>query len=107
MGRPSIKDVAEYAGVSPKTVSNVLNDYQHVSEHTRAAVREAIDALGYRINIAGRQLRRGRTGMIALAVPDLDIAYFAELARHVMAETERCGSTTLLLETGAGRAARG
>jgi DNA-binding LacI/PurR family transcriptional regulator len=103
MGRPSIKDVAEYAGVSPKTVSNVLNDYQHVSEHTRAAVREAIDALGYRINIAGRQLRRGRTGMIALAVPDLDIAYFAELARHVMAETERCGSTTLLLETGGRR----
>ncbi|MEV5548714.1 LacI family DNA-binding transcriptional regulator [Streptomyces sp. NPDC052309] len=103
MGRPRIKDVAEYAGVSPKTVSNVLNDYEHVSEQTRAAVREAIDALGYRINIAGRQLRRGRTGMIALAVPDLDIAYFAELARHVMAESERRSSTTLLLETGGRR----
>ena len=100
MGRPRIKDVAEYAGVSAKTVSNVLNDYEHVSERTRAAVREAIDALGYRVNIAGRQLRRGRTGMIALAVPDLDVAYFAELARHVMAETERRGSTTLLVETG-------
>jgi DNA-binding LacI/PurR family transcriptional regulator len=103
MGRPRIKDVAEYAGVSAKTVSNVLNDYEHVSEQTRAAVREAIDVLGYRVNIAGRQLRRGRTGMIALAVPDLDIAYFAELARHVMAETERLGSTTLLLETGGRR----
>ncbi|MER6624386.1 MULTISPECIES: LacI family DNA-binding transcriptional regulator [unclassified Streptomyces] len=100
MGRPRIKDVAEYAGVSAKTVSNVLNDYEHVSERTRTAVREAIDALGYRVNIAGRQLRRGRTGMVALAVPDLDVAYFAELARHVMAETERRGSTTLLVETG-------
>ncbi|MFJ5559198.1 LacI family DNA-binding transcriptional regulator [Streptomyces sp. NPDC093250] len=103
MGRPRIKDVAEYAGVSPKTVSNVLNDYEHVSEQTRTAVREAIDALGYRVNIAGRQLRRGRTGVIALAVPELDIAYFAELAKHVMAETERRGSTTLLLETGGRR----
>ncbi|MFG3103989.1 LacI family DNA-binding transcriptional regulator [Streptomyces sp. NPDC048182] len=103
MGRPRIKDVAAYAGVSPKTVSNVLNDYEHVSERTRTVVREAIDALGYRVNIAGRQLRRGRTGMIALAVPDLDVAYFAELARHVMAETERLGSTTLLVETGGRR----
>ncbi|MFJ2950631.1 LacI family DNA-binding transcriptional regulator [Streptomyces sp. NPDC087226] len=103
MGRPRIKDVAEYAGVSAKTVSNVLNDYEHVSERTRTVVREAIDTLGYRVNIAGRQLRRGRTGMIALAVPDLDVAYFAELARHVMAETERRGSTTLLVETGGRR----
>ncbi|MEV5269343.1 LacI family DNA-binding transcriptional regulator, partial [Streptomyces werraensis] len=103
MGRPRIKDVAEYAGVSAKTVSNVLNDYEHVSERTRTAVREAIDALGYRVNIAGRQLRRGRTGVIALAVPELDIAYFAELAKHVMAEAERRGCTTLLLETGGRR----
>src|SRR5690606_2324979 len=103
MGRPRIKDVAEYAGVSAKTVSNVLNDYEHVSERTRAAVREAIDARGYRVNIAGRQLRRGRTGVVALAVPELDIAYFAELAKHVMAEAERRGRTTLLLETGGRR----
>ncbi|MEU7488630.1 LacI family DNA-binding transcriptional regulator [Streptomyces sp. NPDC042319] len=103
MGRPRIKDVAEYAGVSPKTVSNVLNDYEHVSDRTRTVVREAIDALGYRVNIAGRQLRRGRTGMIALAVPDLDIAYFAELAHHIMLEAERRGGTVLILETGGRR----
>ena len=103
MARPRIKDVAAYAGVSPKTVSNVLNDYEHVSEHTRAAVREAIDALGYRVNIAGRQLRRGRTGMIALVVPELDVAYFAELARHVMVRADRHGSTVLIHETGGRR----
>lgn len=101
--RPRIKDVAEYAGVSPKTVSNVLNDYEHVSERTRTAVREAIDALGYRVNMAGRQLRRGSTGMITLAVPELDVAYFSELARHVMAEAERRGRTVLLHRTGGER----
>ncbi|CAM5733286.1 HTH-type transcriptional repressor PurR [Streptomyces fumanus] len=98
--RPRIKDVAEYAGVSPKTVSNVINDFEHVSERTRAAVREAIEALGYRVNLAGRQLRRGRTGMITLAVPELDIAYFAELAQRVTAEADRRGLTVLLHPTG-------
>ncbi len=101
--RPRITDVAEYAGVSPKTVSNVINDYEHVSEHTRAAVREAIEALGYRVNIAGRQLRRGRTGMIACVVPELDVAYFAELARHVMLEADQRGGTVLIHETGGRR----
>ncbi|GAA2299577.1 LacI family DNA-binding transcriptional regulator [Streptomyces kunmingensis] len=98
--RPRIKDVAEYAGVSPKTVSNVINDYEHVSDRTREVVREAIDALGYRVNIAGRQLRQGRTGMITLAVPELDVAYFSELAKHVMAEADRRGQTVLLHQTG-------
>ncbi|MGW3730772.1 LacI family DNA-binding transcriptional regulator [Streptomyces sp. NPDC000851] len=101
--RPRLKDVAEYAGVSPKTVSNVINDFEHVSEQTRAAVREAIDALGYRVNIAGRQLRQGRTGMITLVVPELDVAYFSELAKHVMAEADRRGRTVLLHQTGAVR----
>lgn len=101
--RPRIKDVAEYAGVSPKTVSNVINDFEHVSDRTRATVREAIDALGYRVNIAGRQLRQGRTGMITLAVPELDVAYFSELAKHVMAEADRRERTVLLHQTGGTR----
>ncbi|MFE0674141.1 LacI family DNA-binding transcriptional regulator [Streptomyces sp. NPDC058867] len=101
--RPRIKDVAEYAGVSPKTVSNVINNYEHVSERTRTAVQEAIDALGYRVNIAGRQLRQGRTGMITLAVPELDVAYFSELARHVMEAAGRHGRTVLIDHTGGER----
>ncbi|MGW3355421.1 LacI family DNA-binding transcriptional regulator [Streptomyces bungoensis] len=98
--RPRIKDVAEYAGVSPKTVSNVINNFEHVSDRTRTAVQEAIDALGYRVNLAGRQLRRGRTGMITLAVPELDVAYFSELAKHVMSAADRRGITVLLHHTG-------
>lgn len=95
--------MAEYAGVSPKTVSNVINNFEHVSDRTRAAVQEAIDALGYRVNVAGRQLRQGRTGMITLAVPELDVAYFAELAKHVIAEADRLGRTVLIHQTGASR----
>ena len=55
------------AGVSIKTVSNVVNDYEFVSDATRAKVHKAIDELGYVINVSARNLRRGSTGIIALA----------------------------------------
>ncbi|RMI38479.1 LacI family DNA-binding transcriptional regulator [Streptomyces triticirhizae] len=103
MARPRIKDVALRAGVSEKTVSNVINDYVHVSERTRRVVRQAIDDLGYRVNLAGRHLRRGRTGIIALVVPELDLPYFAELANLIIAEAERNGLTVLVHQTRADR----
>ncbi|MGV9284920.1 LacI family DNA-binding transcriptional regulator [Streptomyces sp. NPDC003730] len=104
MARPRIKDVARHAGVSEKTVSNVINDYAHVSDRTRRVVREAIEHLGYRVNLAGRHLRKGRTGIIALVVPELDIPYFAELARHVIREAEERSLTVLIHQSGADRA---
>ncbi|MFH8441876.1 LacI family DNA-binding transcriptional regulator [Streptomyces sp. NPDC018026] len=103
MARPRIKDVARHAGVSEKTVSNVINDYAHVSDRTRQVVREAIEHLGYRVNLAGRHLRKGRTGIIALIVPELDIPYFAELARHVVREAEERSLTVLIHQSGADR----
>ena len=53
----SLKDVATLAGVSIKTVSNVVNDYPYVSTLTRARVKAAIEHLGYRPNLAARNLR--------------------------------------------------
>lgn len=103
MTRPRIKDVARRAGVSEKTVSNVLNNYVHVSERTRQVVREAIEELGYRVNLAGRHLRRGRTGIIALVVPEFDLPYFAELAAHVIREAEQRSLTVLVHQTGGDR----
>ncbi|MFF1920947.1 LacI family DNA-binding transcriptional regulator [Streptomyces sp. NPDC058221] len=103
MARPRIKDVARHAGVSEKTVSNVINDYEHVSDRTRRVVQEAIEQLGYKVNLAGRHLRRGRTGIIALVVPELDVPYFAELSRHVVREAEQRSLTVLIHQTGADR----
>lgn len=101
--RPRIKDVARRAGVSEKTVSNVINDHPHVRPTTRAAVEEAIEELGYRINLAGRHLRRGETGMIALVVPELDLGYFAELADLIIREAERRSRTVLVHQSEARR----
>ncbi|MFL6129854.1 MAG: LacI family DNA-binding transcriptional regulator [Mycobacteriales bacterium] len=80
----SLRDVAKLAGVSVKTVSNVVNDYVHVTEGTRERVRLAIEELHYRPNAAARSLRKGRSGLIGLAVPELGIPYFSELAALVI-----------------------
>ncbi|MEU6390539.1 LacI family DNA-binding transcriptional regulator [Streptomyces sp. NPDC046939] len=97
--RVSLKDVAERAGVSIKTVSNVVNDYQHVTPAMRARVKAAIDELGYRPNLTARNLRKGRTGIIALAVPELGNPYFAELAGAVIDAAAEHDVTVLLDHT--------
>lgn len=101
MANVRLSDVAKHAGVSPKTVSNVVHGYAHVRESTRARVQRAIDELGYRPNMRGRNLATGRTKMLALAFPDLRIPYFAELA-HVIAEAAGQQGYRLLLEESGG-----
>ncbi len=95
----SIKDVAERAGVSVKTVSNVVNGYQFVAPQTRAKVQKALDELDYRPNLSARLLRGGRTGLIALAVPEIRMPYFAELAAQVVHIAKDHGWTVLIDET--------
>jgi DNA-binding LacI/PurR family transcriptional regulator len=95
----SLKDVALLAGVSMKTVSNVVNDYPFVTPQTREKVRQAIDALDYRPNLSARLLRGGRTGLIALAVPEISMPYFAELAEAVVQQAKTHGWTVLIDQT--------
>lgn len=97
---PRLADVAERAGVSMKTVSNVINGYQHVSAAMRARVLTAIEELGYRPNLSARNLARGRAGMIALVVPRLEMPYFADLAGRVIDEAHRVGTVVLIEQTG-------
>ncbi|WP_298331486.1 LacI family DNA-binding transcriptional regulator [Haloactinopolyspora sp.] len=99
MNRPRMVDVARLAGVSQKTVSNVVNDYEHVSPQVRAKVQAAIDELGFVPNTTARTLRTGRTGIIALAVPNLSTPYFAELAQYVTEAAEKRGFTVLIDQT--------
>jgi DNA-binding LacI/PurR family transcriptional regulator len=95
----SLKDIAKLAGVSVATVSNVVNGYRPVGEATRERVRAAIDELGYSPNMSARHLRNGRTGIIALAIPELNNAYFAELADAAIREAGLHGYTVLLDHT--------
>src|SRR5215213_8478126 len=85
----TLKDVAALAGVSVKTVSNVVNGYAFVKPDNRRRVEEALAATGYRPNMGARNLRRGRTGFIALVVPELSIPYFGELAGLVITAAQK------------------
>src|SRR5262249_36766546 len=95
----SLRDVAARAGVSVKTVSNVVNGYLHVSTATRARVHEALDELNYRPNLSARNLRNRRSGIVALALPELDLPYFAELTRCVIKAAEAKSWTVLIDQT--------
>ena len=97
--RASLKDVARLAGVSPKTVSNVIHGYAHITDATRSRVQRALDELNYRPNLSARHLRAGRSGVIALAVPELGIPYFAELADSVIRAAGAHGWTVLIDQT--------
>lgn len=101
--RVSMRDVGALAGVSQRTVSNVVNGYVHVSPETRERVQRAIEALRYRPNVSARSLREARTGIIALAVPEIAAPYFAELADHVQRRAGEHGVTLLIDQTGASR----
>ncbi len=94
-----LKDVAQAAGVSIKTVSNVVNGYPGVTKALRARVELALEELDYRPNLNARSLRTGRTGLIAMVVPRLDEPYFAELARWVVAAAGERGWTVLVDQT--------
>ncbi|HEY3629801.1 MAG TPA: LacI family DNA-binding transcriptional regulator [Jatrophihabitantaceae bacterium] len=95
----SLKDVALLAGVSMKTVSNVVNDYPFVTPETRAKVQRAIETLDYRPNLSARMLRGGRTGLVALAVPEIGAPYFAELAEVIVQQAKTHGWTVLIDQT--------
>lgn len=75
-----IREVAEAAGVSMSTVSQVVTGNRPVSAATRARVEEAITRLGYRAHPGAAQLRGGRTGTVALIVPTLENPFYPLVA---------------------------
>lgn len=79
----TIIDVARDSGVSYSTVSRVLNGYEFVKESTRKKVLASAKALSYVANQQARSLAGGRSNIIGLLVPTLDMAYVATIARGV------------------------
>lgn len=91
----TIEQVATLAGVSPATVSRVFNG-QLVSEEKAARVRAAAERLRYVPNRVAQNLRRGRSDLIALIVPDVGNPYFTELARGVEDVAREAGFSVVL-----------
>jgi DNA-binding LacI/PurR family transcriptional regulator len=89
--RITLRDVAQKAGVSLKTASNVINGNGRMSDETRTKVEDVIDELGYKVNVAARNLNRSRTGFITLAVPSLTPPYLSQLANCVIEAARQKG----------------
>ncbi|MER6182068.1 LacI family DNA-binding transcriptional regulator [Streptomyces sp. NPDC001652] len=95
---PTMADVARCAGVSVATVSHVLNDTRPVLPHTRQAVLDAIDELGYTPNTLARSLVTSRTRSIGLAVSAITNPYFTEILQGVEAEALERGYSLLIAD---------
>jgi LacI family transcriptional regulator len=94
----TIYDVAALAGVSPATVSRVLNGTSVSPERTQK-VREAAQALGFRPNRMARTLRKGGSEVVALVIPDVENSFFTALARGVEDRAMASGYSVVLCNT--------
>ena len=100
----TLRDVAQRAGVSIKTVSNVVHGYVHVTDEMRERVQAALEELQYQPNLSARYLRTGRTGVLALAIPELSNPYFADIGNAIIAAAATRSYTVLIDCTGGERA---
>ena len=81
--RSTIREIADYAGVSIATVSRVVNGSGYVSEKTRQAVEAVIREHGYSANRSARGLSGGRTGLVGVTLPRIHPAYFSLIVAGV------------------------
>ena len=97
--KATLHDVAAKVGVSPRTVSRVVNDEGGFSEKTRGRVLAAISELDYRPNLLARSLVTNRSNTLALIVTVIDDPFFPELAHGVQAAARSRGLTMYLAVT--------
>ncbi len=95
----TIRDVARLSGVSPMTVSRVINDSERVSPETRKRVEEAISELGYVPSRLARGLSRQRTGTLAVIVPDVANPFFTAVVRAAEEVARRADYQVILCDT--------
>jgi LacI family fructose operon transcriptional repressor len=96
---PSIKDVAEAAGVSTATVSRVLSNHPHVRAEVRTRVLAAVEKLGYRPNLVARSLRSQQSTTLGLIVSDIRNPFFTAISRAVENTAYEHGYSVLLCNT--------
>ncbi len=94
--RASVKDVAELAGVSVGTVSNVLNRPESVTERTREKVEAAMAELRFLRNASARQLRAGVSTTVGAVLVDLGNPFYTEIARGIEDRLAMDGHTLML-----------
>ncbi|MFI5842832.1 LacI family DNA-binding transcriptional regulator [Catenuloplanes sp. NPDC051500] len=95
----TIYDVARRAEVSPATVSRVVNGHANVDPVLVGRVRRAMQELGYRPNAVARNLRRSRTTLWAVIIPDIGDPFYTSVVRGVEDAARLAGFSLVLCNT--------
>jgi DNA-binding LacI/PurR family transcriptional regulator len=95
----TMREVARRAGVSPATVSRVLNNTQYISEETRSRVLMAVREFNYFKNVHARRLATGRSDLFGLVISEIANPYFPEIIRGCQAIAWNRGFDVLLCNT--------
>ncbi|TKC86898.1 LacI family transcriptional regulator [Trinickia terrae] len=96
---PTLSEVAQLAGVTAATVSNVLRHRGRVGAETRQRVLDAVKTLGYRPHLAARALAEGRAPTIALMVSSIDNPFYPEFALAVERAARESGHFVIVCNT--------
>src|SRR5690606_29539132 len=96
----NIRDVAQRAGVSAGTVSNVLNRPSYVNAETRERVLAAIDELNFVPRKTARQYRTGRERTLGLALADMGNPFFVDVALAAESEAKELGVGVVIVHNG-------
>lgn len=100
MRKPTIRDVAEEAGISVATVSRVLNNKSGYGPETKERVQQAIEKLGYQRNEIARNLKISKTNTIAVIVPTTTDSFFTKLIRGILKAARAYNYAVLLCDIG-------
>ena len=96
----TIKDVSAYTGLSTGTISNYINGKGNVSQEKQKLIREAMNNLGYRLNVAGRSLRTNSFRTIGILIPDFGNVYLLRVISIIEDALEQCGYGILVVSYG-------
>lgn len=99
MKRYTLADIGKLAGVSPKTVSRVINNDKYVKDETRKKILKIIDETGYYPNNSAKSLVTRKTKTIGLIVGDIENPYYSRLARGVIRAAESYNYSVIVCES--------
>jgi Transcriptional regulators len=95
----TILDIAKELNITFSTVARALNDHPAISASTKQAVREVAERLGYRPNKVASSLRSGKTKIIGILVPRLDVSFFSSVVHGIEGVMNENGYTILLYQS--------
>jgi len=99
MKKITILDIAKELNITFSTVARALNDHPAISKQTKEAVKATAERLGYRKNRIASSLRSGKSNIIGILVPSLDVSFFSAVVHGIESVMNQNGYSILLYQS--------